>query len=69
MESNRYKFQTSNAMKDVLENRCGKTGASSNNCFATQNGFFRRNVIDYPNSLERDQLKMVKEEEDNKKSV
>ena len=71
MESNRYKFQTSNAMRDVLENRGPKSKASTKTLtsFATQNGFFRRNVIDYPNSVEREQLKVVKEEEDNKRSV
>jgi hypothetical protein len=49
MESNRYKFQKSDAMRDVLENRCVKTEASSKNSFATSIGFFRRNIIDYPN--------------------
>ena len=71
MESNRYKFQTSNAMRDVLENRGPKSEASTKTLtsFATQIGFFRRNVVDYPNSVEMEQLKIVKEEEDNKRSV
>ena len=50
-------------MKDVLETRAIQNKTS------TQNGFFRRNVIDYPNSSERRQKQIIKQVEEKAKAV